>query len=180
MNTYPVKYPKKIELMSFRLFSEKISMFLKPTKLHQAKLKQANIADKERVNLNSVVVIDMDTAQPLVEAFRHVKLISRRDKSRVSVLVTKVHSEVQAQSIFNKLACLCENFINVELQYLGGVPSESLLKSIDGLRDEEQKKTARPQESFKSRSHLDFIQEYWIQTHPLIQAYPKIAVGQED
>lgn len=180
MNRYPVKHHKKSESVSFRLFSEKISMFLKPTKLRQTEVRQADIADKGSVKLDSVVVIDMEAAQPLVEAFRHVKLISRRDQSRVSVLVTKVHSEAQAQSVFNKLSRLCENFINVELQYLGGVPSDSLLKSMDQSRDEEQKKAARPHEPYKSRSHLDFIQEYWIQTNPLAQARPKMAVGQED
>jgi|GEM_PF-6960257 len=179
MNSSPNKQQKKIELASFRLFAEKISMFLKP-----AKPNQLDIAAIETIRLDSVVVIDMGAAQPLVEAFCHVKLISRRDKSRISVLVTKVHSEAQAQSVFKKLAVLCESFINVELHYLGGVPSDSLLKSFDQSGNEKQKEEpalpdtggSRP----KAKGHLDFIQEYWTQTHSSIRVKPIMAVAREN
>lgn len=159
------KKQHKVESGSFRHFAEKVGMFLRP-----AKLSQFAIAESERINLDSVVIIDMSAEQPLVEAFRHVKLMSHRGQVTANVLVTKVHSEVQAHSVFNKLTSLCESFLNVNLQYLGGVPSDAVLKSFS---PDDKKQVTPANDGFKSghpkaQTHLDFIQEYWIQTHPLM------------
>ncbi len=155
----------KTDSRSFRHFAEKVGMFLRP-----AKLSQLAIDGSERICLDSVVIVDMGSEQPLVEAFRHVKHMSQRGQVKANVLVTKVHSDIQARSVFNKLTSLCENFLNVKLEYLGGVPSESLLRSVASNEEKPASSANDPSRSrhTKAQTHLDFIQEYWIQTHPLI------------
>lgn len=160
MNLCRSKQIERSEPGSFRLFAERIGMFLKPSGLHEL-----DTVDREKILLSSVVVVDMSGDQPLVEAFRQIKQMSQRGKPGANIVVTKVHSEAQAKAVYNKLASLCENYLKIELQYLGGVPSDSLMRSIGSpSNDSEYHQTVTKKHS----SSLGFIEEYWQQTHPLM------------
>lgn len=166
------------------LFVRKLGLMFKP-----AKTTRVSLAANDSVRLDSVVVVDMSHEQPLVEAFRQVKLMSHRGKKQIRVLINQVHSDAQATSVFNKLSALCESFLDTELVFIGGVPSESVLnkqQTMDvrfsrpaknflmkhvhaaaGNSDKPESDDLMHHYRLRSNSNLSFIQDYWDHTRPL-------------
>lgn len=76
-------------------------------------------------------VVCVITGEPtsLTDTYALIKVLSSSyGEKRVSVVVNNVASEVEARAAFEKLARAVERFLQVEVRYVGWIPSDSMVR----------------------------------------------------
>jgi flagellar biosynthesis protein FlhG len=65
----------------------------------------------------------------LTDTYALIKVLSNSyGEKRVSIVVNNVASEVEARTAFEKLARAVEKFLQVEVRYVGWIPSDSMVR----------------------------------------------------
>jgi flagellar biosynthesis protein FlhG len=76
-----------------------------------------------------VVVVVCDEPASLTDAYGLIKVLSRRQAScRFEIVSNMVDSSAQGRALFDKLARVCDRFLNLTPSYLGHVPHDEYLR----------------------------------------------------
>lgn len=81
---------------------------------------------------NEVMVVVCDEPSSITDAYALIKLLNKEyDVQRFRVVANMTRTASEGQLLFNKLAGVCERFLDVALQYVGAVPfDESVRKAV--------------------------------------------------
>lgn len=79
-----------------------------------------------------LIVIVCDEPTSLTDAYALIKVMNKRyEWARFHILANMIDNEKEGQELFNKLCNVSEQFLEVQLNYLGGVPfDEHVHKSV--------------------------------------------------
>ena len=76
-----------------------------------------------------ILVILCDEPSSLADAYALIKVMhTQYGVERFSVVGNMVHNQIHGQQLFNKLQRVTEKFFPIQLQYLGSIPEDALLK----------------------------------------------------
>lgn len=76
-----------------------------------------------------VVVVVCNDPASIADAFALIKVLSvERRVSRFHILVNQVNDPCEGEPLFERMACVADRFLNVNLSYLGAVPFDEKLR----------------------------------------------------
>lgn len=76
-----------------------------------------------------VLVVLCDEPSSLADAYALIKVMhTQYQVERFSVVANMVHNQTHGQQLFNKLQQVTEKFFPIQLQYIGAIPEDEMLK----------------------------------------------------
>ncbi len=83
-----------------------------------------------------VLVVVCDEPASLTDAYGLIKVLSRdRGVQRFEVLANQVRSSGEGRDLFQKLARVCDRFLDVTLDFAGSIPEDEFVKkAVQGQR----------------------------------------------
>ncbi|WP_111640550.1 MinD/ParA family protein [Marinimicrobium alkaliphilum] len=85
---------------------------------------------------NEVIVVVCDEPSSITDAYALIKVLStEHGMQRFRVVANMTRTKNEGQALFNKLSSVCDRFLDVTLQYVGGVPfDENVRKAVQRQR----------------------------------------------
>jgi flagellar biosynthesis protein FlhG len=77
----------------------------------------------------SAVLVVCDEPASLTDAYALMKVLrAKKDIRRFEILANQVDNPLQGKQLFERIANVCDRYLDVELGYLGGVPTDMYLR----------------------------------------------------
>jgi flagellar biosynthesis protein FlhG len=77
----------------------------------------------------TAVLVVCDEPASLTDAYALMKVMrAKKDVRRFEILANQVDTPIQGKQLFERIASVCDRYLDVELGYLGGVPSDMYLR----------------------------------------------------
>ena len=77
----------------------------------------------------TAVLVVCDEPASLTDAYALMKVMrAKKDVRRFEILANQVDTPIQGKQLFERIANVCDRYLDVELGYLGGVPSDMYLR----------------------------------------------------
>lgn len=77
-----------------------------------------------------VIVVVCDEPASITDAYALIKVLNREHQvHRFQILANMVANNIKGQSVFSKIAAVCDRFLDVSLQYMGAIPHDEYLRS---------------------------------------------------
>lgn len=82
-----------------------------------------------------IIVVTTPEPTAITDAYAMIKIASKQEAKRIHVIVNRAQSRQQAEAVFGKIAATAKRFLQVEPDFAGWVPEDSLVtKSIINQR----------------------------------------------
>lgn len=77
----------------------------------------------------SAVLVVCDEPASLTDAYALMKVLrAKKDIRRFEILANQVDNPLQGKQLFERIANVCDRYLDVELGYLGGIPTDMYLR----------------------------------------------------
>jgi flagellar biosynthesis protein FlhG len=77
----------------------------------------------------TAVLVVCDEPASLTDAYALMKVLrAKKDIRRFEILANQVDTPIQGKQLFERIANVCDRYLDVELGYLGGVPTDMYLR----------------------------------------------------
>ena len=77
----------------------------------------------------SAVLVVCDEPASLTDAYALMKVLrTKKDIRRFEILANQVDSPLQGKQLFERISNVCDRYLDVELGYLGGIPTDMYLR----------------------------------------------------
>ena len=77
----------------------------------------------------TAVLVVCDEPASLTDAYALMKVLrAKKDVRRFEILANQVDTPIQGKQLFERIANVCDRYLDVELGYLGGIPTDMYLR----------------------------------------------------